>query len=197
MKIANILAVLVSTACGLTGCGAMRGDMQQARANTKDIGLQIQSLNVSTATFQKQRDAIAVSSKIQRDALESLAMRYEGDAYRASAAWNVAGQAERRRTFDAVRDESGNLSARIEAQRLRELEQAEEQRRARSAVAFQSAKLNDAAIALIELGEPPSRKQDAAFFYRYIEEVRGMIKADSEAAAAAQTTEATKLKDKP
>lgn len=190
------LAILTLASLGLAGCASMGTEMGGARANTKEIGLLIQSINVSTAKFQQQRNAIAVSSKRQRDALESLAMRNEGDTYRATAAWNVAGQTERKRTFEALREEAGNLLVRLEQQRAREQAQAHELQRMRSAVVFQSAKLSEAAIALIDLAEPPSRKEDAKFFYEYVKEVLQSIKKDSEAAAAAQTQEATKPKDK-
>lgn len=181
----------------LTGCGAMRQDMETARENTREIGLLVQSISQSAATFQKQRDAIAVSSKVHRDNLESLAMRYEADAYRAAAAWNVAGQKERQHSFESVREESGKLLARIEEKRARELAQAQEQRDTRSAVLYQGTKLNEAAVALIELAEPESRKEHAKFYFSYLKDVRESIKKDSEAEAAAQANAASKAKDKP
>lgn len=181
----------------LTGCGSMRQDMETARENTREIGLLVQSISQSAATFQKQRDAIAVSSKVHRDNLESLAMRYEADAYRAAAAWNVAGQKERQHSFESVREESGKLLARIEEKRARELAQAQEQRDTRSAVLYQGTKLNEAALALIELAEPESRKEHAKFYFSYLKDVRESIKKDSEAEAAAQANAASKAKDKP
>lgn len=189
--------VLAGLAVALGGCSSMQPDMDTARENTKEVGLLIQSISQSAAVFQKQRDAIAVSSKVQRDNLESLAMRYEADAYRASAAWNVAGQRERQHTFDSVRDESGKLLARIEARRARELAQEQELRDTRSAVLVQGSKLNEAALALVELAEPESRKEKAKFYFSYLKDVREVIKNDSEAEAAAQAAAAGKAKDKP
>lgn len=184
-------------ALSLAGCGSMQRDMETARENTREIGLLVQSISQSAATFQKQRDAIAVASKIQRDNLESLAMRHEADAYRAAAAWNVAGQKDRQHAYDSVRDESGKLLARIEEKRARELAQEQEQSDTRSAVLFQGAKLNEAAVALIELAEPESRKEHAKFYFSYLKDVRDSIKKDSEAEAEAQASAASKVKDKP
>lgn len=196
MKSFKVVA-LVAAVLAVSGCASTQGDMQAARENTREIALLIQSINQSTANFQQQRDAIAVSSKVQRDSLESLAMRYEADAYRAAAAWNVAGQKERKHTFEAVREESGELLSRIEDKRARELAQEKELRETRSAVLVQGAKLNEAAVALIELAEPESRKENARFYFNYLKDVRESIKNDSEAEAAAQATAATKAKEKP
>lgn len=187
----------VGMGLALAGCGTMQQDMETARENTRDIGLLVQSISQSAATFQKQRDAIAVSSKVHRDNLESLAMRHEADAYRAAAAWNVAGQKERQHAFESVREESGKLLARIEEKRARELTQEQELRDTRSAVLYQGAKLNEAAVALIELAEPESRKEHAKFYFSYLKDVRDSIKKDSEAEAAAQASAASKAKDKP
>jgi len=191
------MSALAGMALALSACSALQPQMEEARANTKEIGLLIQSVSQSAATFQKQRDAIAASSKAQRDQLESLAMRYEAEAYRASAAWNVAGQKERLQSYDAVREESGKLLARIEEKRARELAQEQELRDTRSAVLYQGAKLNEAAVTLLELAEPASRKEHAKFYFSYLKDVRTAIKNDSEAEAAAQASAASKAKEKP
>ncbi|XLZ71297.1 hypothetical protein ABT364_04845 [Massilia sp. SR12] len=192
-----IKVLAAGMALPLVACGTLQHDMETARENTRDIGLLVQSISQSAAAFQKQRDAIAVSSKVHRDNLESFAMRYEADAYRAAAAWNVAGQKERQHSFESVRGEADKLLARIEQKRARELAQEQELRDTRSAVLYQGTKLNEAAVALLELAEPESRKEHAKFYFSYLKDVREAIKKDSEAEAAAQASAASKAKDKP
>lgn len=191
----NLTSVGLLSSFLLGGCGSLERDMDEARKNTKEIGLLMQSVQKSTATFQKQRDALAVATKVQRDNLESVAMQQESDAYRAAATWNVAGQADRKHSFDALREESSNLLSRIEAKRAREVAQEAEVRATKSAVSFQSAKLNETAIALVELGEARSAKDKAVFYFAYMTEVRKLIEKDSEAAAQKQADSAKTLNE--
>jgi hypothetical protein len=196
MKTFTTIGTVLLAGFALSGCGSLDRDMDEARKNTKEIGLLIQSVQKSTANFQKQRDTLAVATKVQRDNLELIAMQQEGDAYRAAATWNVAGQADRKHTFDALKEESGSLLTRIEAKHAREVAQDAEVRATRSAVSFQSAKLNEAAIALVELGESRTAKEKIGFYYVYMKEVRDVIKADSEAAAKKQADSAKELNEK-
>lgn len=176
--------LLCLTLAALAGCSAMQQKKVQANEDTKAIGFLIQSVGTSAAAFQEQRDKIAVASRAQRNGLEALAIRYETTVANDAAAWNVAHQVERKRTFDTVRLEADKQLALREQQQQHDREHAAELAKTRSAVNFRTAKIAEAAAGLISLAEHPSRKAEAQFLFQFAKNVRADIVNDSEAAAA-------------
>ena len=183
------VVVVASAACFMSGCGALQRTDDVTNENTKKIALLIQDIQDSTTKFQRQRDAIAVASKSQRGAMEALALRQELNAYRTTAAWDVAGHQGRTRAFAALHAASSSLLERLDAQRASALAHERDLQQARSAVQIQGSKLSEAAVILMKLAEPTDKEQ-AQFYWDYVMEVREQIKSDSEAAAAHNTSSA-------
>lgn len=186
----TLLGASALAAC-LAGCGIMQDDAAQARADTRKAALMTNALASSAASLQKQRDAIATAAQIERNALENRALRFETELTATAGSWRVAGQADRLNMFDAVRSEADKLSLATEQQQARAREQAAALAKVRSAVAFQSEKLHEAALGLITLAEPPSREDEAKFLFNFGKKIRDDIKTDSEAAAAQAQERAT------
>lgn len=187
----RVLAVLLGAACFLGGCTGLTQASEETKASTRQVALLIQSVNDSSASFQRQRDTIAVATLAQRQALESLALRNEAAVLQSTAAWEVAGQSERGRAFDTLRASSAQLLARLSDARAREQAHAQALREARSAVRLQGAKLSEASTTLMTLAEGSDAEQ-ASFYLAYARAVREKIKQDSEAQAAQHTSDTTK-----
>jgi len=179
--------VVVVTACFMSGCSSLQRTDDITTQNTKKIALLIQDIQDSTTRFQRQRNAIAVASKSQRNAMEALALRQELNAYRTTAAWDIAGHQSRTQAFAALHAASSSLLERLDAQRASALAHERDLQQARSAVQIQGAKLNEAAVILMKLAEPTDKEQ-SQFYWDYVMEVRELIKKDSEAAAASNTS---------
>lgn len=185
------IAVLPAVACLLGGCTGLTQASGETRASTRQVALLIQSVNDSSASFQRQRDTIAVATLAQRQALESLALRNEAAVLQSTAAWEVAGQSARRHAFDALRASSAQLLARLSEARAREQAHAQSLRAARSAMRVQGAKLREASTTLMTLAEGSDAEQ-ASFYLAYARAVRETVKQNSEAQAAQHTSDMTK-----
>lgn len=185
-KLALATAVLAVT----SGCSTLALNEQQARDDTRAVGLMTQALSASSSQFQKQRDAVAVASQIQRDALENLAVRFETDNTGTVAAWRVAAQTDRVQVYDTLRSEVEKLLIVHEQQQERQREQAAQLAKSRSAVSFQTEKINAAAIGLVGLADAPSAADNSKFLLQFIQDVRTDIANDSEKAAATATSQA-------
>jgi len=175
---------LSATACLLSGCGAMHR-LEEARKDTRTVGLMVKSVSRSVESFQKQRDAIAISSLRNRQALEALAMQYEASSTAAIAVWEVGGDSKRKALFTRVHTQADALTAANEQRAARKTEQEKELAKARSAVNANTAKLAEASVALIKLGEAKSTKDEASFYLQFAKDTQAEIAKASEAAASA------------
>lgn len=185
-----ISLALVAAVLAMTGCAGMQ-PLEQSREDTKTVGLLVKSVATSLESYQKQRDAIAVSSLRNRQALEGLALQYEASTSASIAIWEVSGQPGRKLLYTRVHTEADALHAASEQRAARKREQAMELAKARTAVSANTTKLAETSAGLIKLGEPQSHKDEAAFFLKFAKDVRSEIQKDSEAAAADATAKST------
>lgn len=184
------LTVLVTAATVLlAGCGGMQSQ-EETRKDTRTVGLLVKSVSTSVENYQKQRDAIAVSSLRNRQALEALAMQYEASSAAAIAVWEVGGDAKRKDLFTRVHTQADALAAANEQRAARKAEQEKEIAKARSAVNANTAKLAETSVALIKLGEAKSAKDEAAFYLQFAKDTQAEIAKASEAAASAANSNA-------
>lgn len=190
MQLRHTLGFAAAMLAMTSGCSTLALNDQQGRDDTRAVGLMTQALSVSAAQFQKQRDAVAVASQIQRNALENLAVRFETDNTETVAAWRVAGQTDRILVYDTLHSEVEKLTIVHEQQQERQREQAALLAKSRSAVAFQTEKINAAAIGLVGLADSPSAADNGKFLLQFIKDVRSDIAKDSEAAAATAASQA-------
>lgn len=174
----------------MTGCAGMQ-PLEQSREDTKTVGLLVKSVAKSLESYQEQRDAIAISSLRNRQALEGLALQYEASTAKSIAIWEVTGQPGRKQLYQRVHTEADALQAASEQRTARKREQDNELAKARSSVNANIAKVSEASAGLIKLGEPQSHKDEAAFFLKFAKDVRSEIEKDGEAAAADATAKAT------
>ncbi|ACY33173.1 hypothetical protein [Comamonas thiooxydans] len=175
---------LSTTTCLLSGCGAMHS-LEETRKDTRTVGLMVKSVSSSVESFQKQRDAIAAASLRNRQALEALAMQYEASSMATIAAWEIGGDTKRKELFTRVHTQADALARANEQRATRKAEQENELAKARSAVNANTAKLTEASIALIKLGEAKSAKDDASFYLQFAKETQAEIAKASETAASA------------
>ena len=187
MKKAIACVVITAFALCLPGCASM----SQVREDTKTIGLLVKSVGTSAEEYQKQRDLLARATMRNRQVLERVALRQEGDVAYVIASWEIAGETERKRVFDAVRTQSDKVQAIREASKARQQQQETELKDARSAVNFDLAKIAAASGGLVKLGEPLSQEDEAKFLFNFAKEVRAEIVKDTTAAANAATKSAS------
>lgn len=184
------LSLLLSAATVLlAGCGSMQS-LEQTRKDTRSVGLLVKSVSTSVENYQKQRDAIAVSSLRNRQALEDLAMQYEASSAASIAVWEVGGDIKRKDLFTRVNTQADALAAANEQRATRQSEQEKELVNARSAVNANTAKLAETSVALIRLGEAKSAKDEASFYLQFAKDTQAEIAKASEAAASAAKSNA-------
>lgn len=180
----------------LAGCGSMQG-LEETRKDTRSVGLLVKSVSTSVENYQKQRDAIAVSSLRIRQALEALAMQYEASSAASIAVWEVGGDAKRKDLFTRVHTQADAMATANEQRAARRAEQQKELAKARSAVNANTAKLADTSVALIRLGEAKSAKDEASFYLQFAKDTQAEIaKASEGAASAAKSSAAAPAADK-
>lgn len=172
------------TATLLSGCGSMQ-NLEQTREDTRAVGLLVKSVSNNVESYQKQRDAIAIASLRNRQALETLAMEYEARSAAEIAIWEVIGDTKRKDLFTRVHTQADVLTAANEQRAARKIEQESELAKARSAVNANTAKLAETSVALIKLGEAKSAKEEASFFIQFAKDTQAKFAAASEAADAA------------
>ncbi|TXG99892.1 MAG: hypothetical protein E6R08_00225 [Nevskiaceae bacterium] len=168
----------------LSGCGGMRS-LEDTRQDTRTVGLLVKSVSSNVESFQKQRDVIAVSSMRNRQALEALAVQYEASSAATIAVWEVGGDPKRKELFTRVHTQADALAAAQEQRAARKAEQEKELSKARSAVNANTAKLAEASVALIKLGEAKNVNEEAAFYLQFAKDTQAEIAKASEAAASA------------
>ncbi len=160
--------------------GGAHAQTAQQLEDTKAIGLLVQSVATNLETYQKQRDAIAVASLRNRQALENLASHNEAETTGMISTWDIAGQTDRRLMFTKLRLAADERLAELEKHNARAKEQREELAKAHSAVSANTGKLSEASATLIEMAERPSRADQGRFFLGFAKEVRAEMKKDSE-----------------
>jgi hypothetical protein len=186
MKESIVCTALAAFSLCLSGCASL----SQVREDTKAVGLLVQSIGTSAEEYQAQRDLLARATLRNRQVLERIALRQEGDLAHVIAAWEIAGETERKRVFDAIRTQSDKVQAVREASKARMQQQETELRAAKSAVSFDLAKIASASGGLVKLGEPRSREDEARFLFGFAKELRADFVKDAAAAASAATTSA-------
>ncbi len=191
LPITRLGIILSTTACLLSGCGGMQS-LEEKRKDTRTVGLLVKSVSSSVESFQKQRDAIEGSSLRNRQAHEALAMQYEASSAAAIAVWEVGGDPKRKELFTRVHAQADALAAANAQRAARKAEQEKEQAKARSAVNANTAKLAEASVALIKLGEAKSAKDEASFYLQFAKDTQAEIAEASEAAANSKVDTATK-----
>lgn len=184
MKLSCLPIAAVLAAFAIAGCGNMQ-TLQQSRDDTKTVGLLVKSVGTSLESYQKQRDAIAVATLRNRQALERLASLYEANTAGNIATWEIAGQPKRKELYLRVRTTADAIQAEREQRNARAREQEQELAKTRSAVSANTTKLVESSATLVKLGEPRSPKDEAAFYLSFAKDVRADIAKDSEAAATA------------
>lgn len=164
--IKRTVVLAVSTQLMLSACAP-----KASRDAARYVALSVQSVQKDTEEFKRFRDTLAKARLSTMDALELEALKAEQKIQKELLVRRLAGDEHRATLFEGLR--KGTEA--VEKQRLdlakMQTEQAKTENAARSAVAFQQAKLGETAFSLSDLAEKRPMKEELEFFGTFFKEV--------------------------